>query len=150
MITILESMIEIERRYKNMPDGVSVLLNKVEENETARVIKDKFKLFLLDRGLDEVEAFVISDVFSFNMIIHEEALELVNKDRQMISKINSIDLVALPDNKIKKERIRNFKATVTMLSKEYLRGDKERELFDKVLDRVERKRMRKKTKKKKK
>lgn len=143
-MTTLENMIKIEKKYQNMDDGTSVLLRKVEENNAIEVVTRKFKSFLLDKGLNELNASVVSDIVGFNMIIFEEALKQEVEKR----KIGSIDLEVFPDKNVKKEKIKNFKATVMMLSSEYLRGKEEKTLFLNVLDRMERKNMRKKIKNK--
>ena len=143
-MTTLEKMIKIEKKYQNMDDGTSVLLRKVEENNAIEVVTRKFKSFLLDKGLNELNASVVSDIVGFNMIIFEEALKQEVEKR----KIGSIDLEVFPDKNVKKEKIKNFKATVMMLSSEYLRGKEEKTLFLNVLDRMERKNMRKKIKNK--
>ena len=143
-MTTLEKMIKIEKKYQNMDDGTSVLLRKVEENNAIEVVTRKFKSFLLDKGLNELNASVVSDIVGFNMIIFEEALKQEVEKR----KIGSIDLEVFPDKNVKKEKIKNFKATVMMLSSEYLRGKAEKTLFLNVLDRMERKNMRKKIKNK--
>ena len=113
MVTI-EKLSKIEDKYKNMEDGVSVLSEKVRGNDAINIMANNFRVILGKKNVGLHDVSVLSDIFSFSLIMFEEALEEERKER-------FFDFVS------------------STFSKEFLKGKAEKELFSKTLKRVEKK-----------
>ena len=109
-----DDVIKIEEKYKKMEDGVSLIFSKINEDDAVRTMQGCFRSFLEKKGIDSPRAFAISEVFAYDLMIFEEAME-----------------------KERKERFFDFVSSA--FSDEFLKGKEERELFDKTLKRMARK-----------
>lgn len=110
----IEKMIKIENKYKNMDNGVFVLSEKVKHNDTIETMTSNFRILLTKKNVSFLDTSVLSDIFSFSLVMFEEAMEEERKERF-------------------------FEFVSATFSKEFLRGKEEILLFDKMLKRMGRK-----------
>ena len=113
-----DDVVKMEEKYKKMEDGVSVLSNKIDENDAVKTMQSCFRSFLEKKGIDIPVASAISEVFAFDLMLFGEAME-----------------------KERKERFFDFVSST--FSKKFLKGKDEKLLFDKTLKRMETKLKRK-------
>jgi hypothetical protein len=106
-----DDIVKIEEKYRKMEDGVSVLSNKIDENDAVKTMQSCFRSFLEKKGIDIPVVSAISDVFAFDLMLFGEAME-----------------------KERKERFFDFASST--FSKKFLKGKDEKELFDKTLKRM--------------
>jgi hypothetical protein len=110
MVTF-NDVVEVEEKYKKMKDGTAILFGRIDENDAIRTMQGCFRSFLEKKGFDSVRASAVSEIFAFDLVLFEEAMETERKKR-------FFDFVS------------------STFSKEFLRGKEEKELFEKALKRM--------------
>lgn len=108
----MEKMIKIEEKYKGMENGVSVLSQKVKQDDVISAMTNNFRVLLGKKNISFLDSSLLSDVFSSSFVIFEEAMEEERKERF-------------------------FEFVSSTFSKEFLKGDDEKKLFNKTLKRME-------------
>ena len=110
----MEEMLKVEKKYKDMDDGVLVLSEKVKRNDVISTMTNNFRVFLGKKDVSLLNASILSDIFGFSLIMFEEVLE-----------------------KERKERFSEF--VFSTFSREFLKGKEENLLYTKILERMKRK-----------
>lgn len=118
-MTTIEEMQKIENKYKKMGDGATILAKKVNESDIIRTMTNNFRFLMAKKNVSALDSSIFSDIFGCSLIMFEEALE-----------------------KERKERFFEFVSSV--FSKENLKGEEEKFLYEKMLRRIENKMNKKK------
>ena len=107
----LKEVVKIENKYKKMKNGYSVLSEKAKESDVISTMTNNFRVLLGKKNMNFADAEIISDIFSSSLVMFEEAME---EERKKIF----------------------FEFVSSTFSKEFLKGEKENFIFDKMLKRM--------------
>jgi hypothetical protein len=110
-MVMFNDVAKMEEKYKKMKNGTSILFNRINESDAIKTMQGCFKSFLEKKGINSPTASAISEIFAFDLVLFEEAMEEERKERF-------------------------FEFVSSTFSKEFLRGEDEKLLFDKTLKRM--------------